>query len=124
IYVLDDPAVITRKIRRSVTDTGSEVRHDPAASPGVANLLAILAAATGRSPAEVAAGYDRYGPLKDDAAAAVVELLAPVQARYRELEADPGHLGAVLACGAQKASEVAAKTLDRARRALGLLPRA
>ncbi|HET9443068.1 MAG TPA: tryptophan--tRNA ligase [Acidimicrobiales bacterium] len=123
VYVLDDPADIERKFKRAVTDTGTEVRYDPEAKPGVSNLLTILGACTGRPPAEVAAGYDRYGPLKADAAAAVVEALRPVQARYRELEADPGTLEAILADGAERAQAVAAKTLARAYEAIGLLPR-
>jgi tryptophanyl-tRNA synthetase len=122
VLVLDDPAVIDRKFRRAVTDAGTDVVHDPAAKPGVSNLLSILAAATDRTPEQVAEGYSRYGPLKADAAAAVVELLRPVQERYRELAADPGAVQAVLAKGAAKAQPTAAATLARAREAVGLLP--
>ena len=48
--MLDDPEVIERKFKRAVTDTDSEVRFDPAAKPGVSNLLSILAACTGGTP--------------------------------------------------------------------------
>ena len=88
----------------------------------MSNLLSILAAATGRSPDEVAAGYSQYGPLKADTAEAVVELLRPIQARYAELVADPAELAALLAMGADKARAVASKTLARAYDAIGLLP--
>ena len=77
-------------MKRAVTDTESEVRYDVAAKPGVSNLLSILAACTGRTPEAAAEGYTQYGPLKADTAEAVVELLRPIQARYHELEADPG----------------------------------
>jgi tryptophanyl-tRNA synthetase len=120
VLMLDDPKVIEKKFKRAVTDNDAEVRYDPQAKPGVSNLLAILAAATGEAPEALAGRYDQYGPLKTDAAAAIVELLAPVQARYAELSADPGALAELLAKGADKAREVAAVTLERAQRAVGL----
>ena len=91
--------------------------------PGVANLLQILAAATGRRPDDVAEGYDRYGSLKADTAEAVIELLRPVREGYAELASDPEALRATLRQGAEKAEAVATTTLDRARTAIGLLPR-
>ena len=123
ILLLDPPDVIERKIKRAVTDTEPDVRYDPEAKPGVSNLLTILAAATGSNPEKVAANYSQYGPLKADTAAAVVELLTPIQARYRELADDPTAANAALAKGAAKAHAVATVTLARARDAVGLLPR-
>lgn len=121
ILLLDDPKVIEKKIKRAVTDNDGEVRFDVEAKPGVSNLLSILAAVTGREPQEVAADYQQYGPLKADTAAAVVERLAPIQARFRELEADPGETLRLLRVGADKARADAAATLERAKRNLGLL---
>lgn len=123
IYVLDDPAAITKKVKRAVTDTETEVRYDVAAKPGVSNLLSILAACTGRTPEQAAEGYTQYGPLKADTAEAVVELLRPIQARYHELEEDPGAMVEILAKGAAKAQAVSSVVLDRAKRNVGLLPR-
>ena len=79
--------------------------------------------ATGGSPADLAARYDQYGPLKADTAEAVVELLRPVQERYRALVADPAHVHEILAKGAAKAEATALQTVARARAAVGLLPR-
>ena len=124
VLLLDPPEAVTRKIKRAVTDTETEVRHDPAAKPGVSNLLELLAVATGRTPQEAAVGYTQYGQLKSDTAAAVVEFLRPVHERYRELAADPAHVAKVLARGAEKAEAVASATLARAKTAVGLLPRA
>ena len=123
VNVLDDLATVARKIRRAVTDTGSEVRYDPREKPGVSNLLSILAACTSREPEEVAPGYTQYGPLKADTAEAVVEYLRPIQARYAELSADPPAMAAILGKGADKAEAVASGVLRRARRAIGLLDR-
>jgi tryptophanyl-tRNA synthetase len=123
ILLLEDPRSIERKIKRAVTDTATDVRYDPETRPGVSNLLVLLGAATGRTPEEVAAGYTRYGPLKADTAEAVVELVRPIQERYRELARDPATTAAVLDKGATKARAIASQTLARARDAIGLVPR-
>ena len=123
IYVVDDPADIERKVKRAVTDSGTDVVYDPAAKPGVSNLLELLGAATERSPQEAARGYSSYGPLKADVAAALIELLRPVQKRHAELAADPGAVEAILDLGSAKAELVASATAARASDAIGLLPR-
>jgi tryptophanyl-tRNA synthetase len=120
VLMLDEPSVIERKFKRAVTDNDAEVRFDPVGKPGVSNLLSILGAATGADPEALASGYTQYGPLKADAAAAVIALLAPIQARYAELLDDPTALSELLAKGADRARVTAAATLDRAQRAVGL----
>jgi tryptophanyl-tRNA synthetase len=122
VLVLDEPDVIRRKFRRAVTDSGSEVRYDPVAKPGVTNLLTILAAATDDKPEALAGNYSQYGPLKDDAAEAVVELLRPLQQRFAELAADPAETTRILATGAAKARAMAGPTITRVRERLGLPP--
>jgi tryptophanyl-tRNA synthetase len=122
IRLLDSDEEITHKVRRAVTDTDGEVRYDPVAQPGLANLLELLGAATGRAPKDLAGDYTRYGPLKDDVAAALCALLAPVRTRRSELEREPGYVDEVLARGAARAHEVAAATYARAADAIGLLP--
>ena len=121
VLVLDEPAEITRKIKKAVTDTDGEVRYDPDHKPGLSNLLELLAVATERTPVDVAAGYQRYGDLKVDTAEALIELLRPLQARRAELAADPGAVPDLLARGAAKAMEIAGATYDRAAQAVGLL---
>ena len=122
VLVLDEPDVVRRKVRRAVTDAGTDVAYDPVGRPGVANLLTLLAVATGDTPQACAERYSRYGPLKADTAEAVVEMLAPLRERYAALVADPAGTAAVLERGADKARSVAAATLARAREAVGLLP--
>jgi tryptophanyl-tRNA synthetase len=124
VLMLDDPKDIERKIKRAVTDTETEVRYDPDAKPGVSNLLSVLSACTGEAPDALAARYTQYGPLKTDTAAAVVEVLRPVQQRYHDLIADETELRRILAAGAAKAQLTASATMSRARAAVGLLPRA
>jgi tryptophanyl-tRNA synthetase len=121
VLILDDPAEITRKVKKAVTDTDGEVRFDPEHKPGLSNLLELLAVSTGRTPDEVAGSYQRYGDLKRDLAEALIELLRPVRDRRVELAADPGAVAALLARGADKAAEVAGATYSRAAEAVGLL---
>jgi tryptophanyl-tRNA synthetase len=120
--LIDPPEVVERKVKRAVTDTGAEVAYDTVNKPGVSNLLELLAAATGAKDLKaLASKYPSYGSLKADTAAALVEMLAPIQRRRAELESDPGHVRAVLADGAAKASAVAKPTWERAAKAVGLL---
>ncbi|MFF9068535.1 tryptophan--tRNA ligase [Streptomyces sp. NPDC014891] len=122
VYLLDDADTVRRKVMRAVTDSGREVAYDREGRPGVANLLDLLAAATGGSPSVLAGAYGSYGSLKKDTADAVVELLRPVRERHAELAADPGHVDRVLRDGARRARETARPLVDRAYRAIGLLP--
>jgi tryptophanyl-tRNA synthetase len=122
ILLLEDLGGVAKKIKRAVTDTDNDVRFDPATKPGVSNLLSILGAITDRDPVGLADDYSQYGPLKSDTADAVIELLRPIQLRFAELAADPAGTAGILAKGAQKARTVAAPTLTRAQRSLGLLP--
>jgi tryptophanyl-tRNA synthetase len=121
LNLLDDPKRIEKKIKSAVTDNDGEVRFDVAEKPGVSNLLSILGAATGRDPIMVADDYEQYGALKVDTAEAVIELLTPFQARFAELESDPGETARLLRLGADKAREIAAPTLARAKANIGLL---
>jgi tryptophanyl-tRNA synthetase len=122
IRLLDSSEEITRKVRKAVTDTDGEVRYDRATKPGLANLLELLAAATDRTPQDVATGYTRYGDLKADVGEALSELLRPVRERRADLEDEPAYVGEVLAEGAAKAHAVAARTYAAAADAMGLLP--
>jgi len=121
LRMLDSPEVLRRKVMRAVTDSGNDVRHDEAAKPGITNLLEILGACTGTSPADAAARYSSYGDLKSDTADAVVALLEPVQQRYAELAADPDRVDTVLTAGRDRASAFAAPQLEAAMLAVGLM---
>ncbi len=123
ISLLDDPKVSAKKIRSAVTDSEREIRFDPEAKPGVSNLLTIQSAVTGTDVDKLVEGYAGrgYGDLKKDTAEAVVEFVTPIKARVDELLADPAELESVLAAGAERASDVSAKTLKRVYDRLGFL---
>jgi tryptophanyl-tRNA synthetase len=124
INLLDDPAKSAKKIRSAVTDSEREIRFDTEAKPGVSNLLTIQSAVTGTDIGKLVDGYAGrgYGDLKKETAEAVVEFVAPIKARVDELTSDVAELEAVLAAGAERAEEVAGKTVQRVYDRLGFLP--
>jgi len=121
VYVLDEPEVIEKKLKSAVTDSGSEVRRAPE-KPGVSNLIEILAAVRGVEPERVQSELAdaRYGELKAAVAAAVIDYLAPVRARYEQLRADEAELEAILQSGAARAHAMASETLADVRERMGV----
>ncbi|HVS68516.1 MAG TPA: tryptophan--tRNA ligase [Mycobacteriales bacterium] len=122
--ILEEPASLTKKIKRAVTDTGSEVRFDPEQQPGVSNLLTIQSTLSGVPVAELVASYAGrgYGDLKGEVAKTVVDYLAPIREQTQKWLADEDALDGVLAAGAARAREVATATLAAAYDAVGFLP--
>jgi tryptophanyl-tRNA synthetase len=122
VLVLDEPAVIEKKIKRAVTDSGTDIVRAPD-KPGVTNLIDILAVARGTTPDGVEQDMRSargYGDLKAATAQAVVEMLSPVRERYADLRADEPRLEAILAEGAEKARAMASETLADVRAAMGV----
>jgi tryptophanyl-tRNA synthetase len=123
VYLSDDAATITKKIKRAVTDADGEVRYDPEAKPGLSNLLAILAAFTESTPEAVASDFSGqgYGHLKSAVAEAIIAFAEPFHARTRQLLDDPAELDRILAQGAAKARAVAGPTVADAYANVGFL---
>ncbi|SDT67768.1 tryptophan--tRNA ligase [Actinoplanes derwentensis] len=117
IALLDPPEVVRKTIARAVTDEVGEVRRDPEKQPGVTNLIDILAACAGRTPADP----HSYGALKREVADAVEAVLTPIRARHAELAADPGYVREILAAGVAAVRPRATAVVRRTRTALGLL---
>jgi len=125
VRMIDDPDTIRRKFKTAVTDSGRNVVHDPEQKPGVSNLIEIMSVATGEPISDIEARYDGqgYGPFKEGVAEAVVELLTPIQERYRELRADDAEVRRLLSDGADKAAAEAAPTLSRMYDVMGFVTR-
>jgi tryptophanyl-tRNA synthetase len=123
VRIVDPPDVIRKKFKTAVTDSGTDVRHSPEDKPGISNLLEIMSVATGEPVPELEARYDGggYGRFKEDVGEAVVELLAPIQRRYKELRADEPQLREMLALGAGKAREASAPTLETIYERMGFV---
>ena len=123
VDLLDDPAVSAKKIRSAVTDTGREIVFEPAAKPGVSNLLTIYSALSGRGIDDLVAAYHGkgYGDLKKDLAEVLADWVRPIQERTRAYLDDPAELDKLLAIGADKARAVASDTLRAAYERIGFL---
>ncbi len=123
VLIADPPDVIRKKFKTAVTDSGTDVRHDRDAKPGVSNLIEIMSVATGDSISEIEARYDGggYGKFKEDVGEAVVRLLAPIRERYEALRADEHELQRLLAVGAEKARTASAPTLERMYEVMGFV---
>ena len=127
VFLMEKPEDIMRKFKRAITDSDTErcVRYDPQAKPGVANLMNIYSAVTGRSFAEIEAEFDGkgYGAFKPVVGEAVVELLRPIREETQRLLADKAYLESVYRAGAERASRTAERTLRKVYKKVGFLPR-
>jgi tryptophanyl-tRNA synthetase len=121
VQVLDPPDTIRKKFRSAVTDSGTDVRHEPREKAGISNLIEILSIMGGDDIPAIEARYDGggYGAFKSDVAEAVVAVLDPIRTRYEELRSDEAQLHQLLARGAEKAREVSAPTLEQMYERMG-----
>lgn len=124
ISMADTKDVIIRKLRRAVTDSGSGIVYSQD-KPGISNLIDIYAACREITPTQAEKEFAGcgYGEFKEAVGCAVAELLAPIQARQKELLADKAYLEGVFRSGAEKAAYVANRTLWKAQKRMGLAPR-
>ena len=127
IFMMEKPEDIQRKFKRAITDSDTEncVRFDPVSKPGVANLMSIYSAITGRTVEQIESefagcGYGKFKPAVGDA---VVECLRPIREEATRILADKAYLENVYRAGAEKASYVANKTLRKVYKKLGFVAR-
>lgn len=125
VFLLEKPEDIQRKFKKAVTDSDASVRFDPAAKPGVSNLIQIYAAATGKSFEAIEAEFDGrgYGDFKKTVGDAVVELLRPLREETERLLADKAYLESIYRSGAERAACVANRTLSKVYKKVGFLVR-
>lgn len=125
INLLDDPKISAKRIRSAVTDNDGEIRYDKENKPGVSNLLVIQSALGDKSIDELVEGYQKagsgYGDLKKDTAEVLEAFCTPLRQRYDEYMADPAELNRILASGAGRAREIAAKTIEQVYERVGFL---
>lgn len=124
ILLMDKPEDIMRKFKRAVTDSDSRIimSEDKA---GVSNLITIYSLATGKTVEEVEAEFvgKGYGEFKPAVGEAVVELLRPIREKTEDLLKNKDYLESVYREGANKASYMARKTLDKVYRKVGFVKR-
>lgn len=122
ILLTDTPEEITRKFKRSVTDSDASIRFDEKDKPGVSNLLTIYSAFTDKTVQESEkefANFD-YAKLKTAVADACIEALRPIQQKYNEALASKDYLVSLMESGANEAQRVAYRTLSKVYRKVGL----
>ncbi|NLN47969.1 MAG: tryptophan--tRNA ligase [Clostridiales bacterium] len=124
ILILDSPNIIRKKINRAVTDDYAEVRYTED-QPGISNLINILSTITNVSQEDIVKRYEGlgYAGFKSDVAEALVEELAPVQNRIKELLDDKSYLEKIYSESAEKANYIANKTLRKMQKKIGLVLR-
>ena len=119
IMLMDDADTIQRKFKRAVTDSGTEIKFDES-RPAINNLLEIYHLISGKSQEEVEEHFagKGYAQLKGQLAEATIEFLLPIQQRVRGITDD--ELNHILRAGRDKASEIAATTLQQVFKSMGL----
>ena len=127
VYLMDSPDEIMRKFKRAITDSDTErcVRYDRANKPGVATLMDIYAAVTGKTYEQIEAEFEGkgYGAFKPAVGEAVVELLRPIREETTRLLGDKAYLEGLYRAGAEKANAVAQRTLRKVHKKVGFIPR-
>ena len=125
VMLLDKPEDIMRAFKKAVTDSETSVRFDPAAKPGVSNLMQIYSACTGKNYDEIETEFSGqgYGAFKQSVGEAVVEKFRPIRDEALKLIADKAYLQSVYSQGAEKASRVADKTLMKVYSKVGFISR-
>ena len=127
VLVMDPPEVIMKQFKRAITDSDTEncVRYDKENKPGVANLMTIYSACTGKSYEEIEAEFAGlgYGAFKPKVGEAVVEMLRPIREESSRIIKDKAYLESVYKNGAEKASYVAEKTLRKVYKKVGFVAR-
>jgi tryptophanyl-tRNA synthetase len=122
IAMLDDPAVIRKKISRATTDSGREIKYDVVNKPEISNLLGIYSHCAGMAIPEIEKQYEGqgYGPFKKDLAEHVVQTLEPIQQRYHEIR-QSGQIHEILKKGAEEAAAIANQTLRDVKERMGFV---
>lgn len=120
IFLLDDADTITKKFKKAVTDSGTEITFDDT-RPAIKNLLTIYQLMTGKTAAECEAHFagKGYGHFKTETAEAVVEFLKPFQQRVKDYTDED--LKDILKTGAEKARLIARETLTSVYEKMGIV---
>ena len=123
INLNDSPDVIRQKIKSAVTDSGSDIQYDPAKKPAISNLINIYSAFVDLPVDEISAIHKSasYADFKAKLAEEIIRMLAPFQEKFALLQKDPSGTVLILKSGAEKAADIANKTLARVKERIGFL---
>ncbi|WNE32314.1 tryptophan--tRNA ligase [Helicobacter pylori] len=120
IFLLDEPDIIVRKIKKAATDSMGVIAFDEKRE-GVFNLLNIYMLLSNESPENIEERFKNkgYGDFKKELAEVMIQALKPIQERYKEISDD--EVKAVLDHGVEKARPLARATYQKAKELMGLV---
>ena len=123
INLNDNPEIIQNKIKRAKTDSLADFSYDPSERPEISNLINIFSFLNGTSIEAIVSNYQSAGfaKFKSDLADVVISHLSPIRESYNYHMSNQDHLLTILANGAEKAREVASKTLGEVKSAFGFI---
>lgn len=123
IFLDDAPDVIRNKVKRAVTDSGTDIRFDVENRPAISNLLTLFHVATSEPIALIEERFagKTYAQFKEELGEAIVEMLRPMQERYHALRSDEDTLKEILSRGAVEARRRAQRTMRKVYKKVGLI---
>ncbi|OGK28917.1 tryptophan--tRNA ligase [Candidatus Roizmanbacteria bacterium RIFCSPHIGHO2_02_FULL_40_9] len=118
----DSQDEISQKIKRAVTDSGSEIVYNVEKKPAISNLMVIYEALSEKSIEQIQEMYagKSYGDFKKDLAEVVVSALDPIQKKYDELHENSTYVTQILDQGSEKARAISSKKIKKVREVMGL----
>lgn len=124
VAVLDKPETIMKKFKRAITDSDAKVCVGEG-KDGINNLIGIMSAVTGKTADEITAEFEGkgYGDFKTTVGEAVIEELRPIQERFDRYIKDKAYLEEQYRKGAEFALRISQRTLDKALKKIGYLPK-
>lgn len=120
LALTDDEATLRKKIKRAVTDSGSEIKYSED-RPALHNLINIYSLLGDKSITEIEEKYQGkgYADFKTDLAEIVVDFMRPFQARMAELSDEK--VLAILNAGAQNVRVLAKQKLMEVKKKIGFV---
>ncbi|GAA8742344.1 tryptophan--tRNA ligase [Helicobacter pylori] len=120
IFLLDEPDIIVKKIKKAATDSMGVIAFDEKRE-GIFNLLNIYMLLSDESPENIEERFKNkgYGDFKKELAEVVIQSLKPIQERYKEISDD--EVKVVLNGGTEKARPLARATYQKAKELMGLV---
>jgi len=122
IFIDDSPEEIKKKVSRAVTDSGKEIKFDPAKKPGLSNLLGVYAALKGVEPKDLEKEFSgkSYAEFKSELANIISNYFSNFREEKKKLMAKPDLLKKVLSAGSRQAASIAEKKLAEVKEKIGI----
>ena len=123
IFLIDTPEEIIKKVKKAVTDSEGIVKYDEENKPGISNLMEIYGIIENKSMDEIEKEFEgkNYGIFKQEVANSIIKELEPFHKKYNELMSNPQYLEKMCKKGAEKAQEIANKTLKQVYEKIGII---